>query len=151
MNELYKLAHDYHILTEEYDRLVCTGPITEMGIRPANSKEVAKCSLNAKRVWDELYSRVQSNYSREEWRDAIHYWADRYKMKLDEEIDRALVDTLNKKFGYKLNENELKGKVSRRISADKNTDTYYYEDDPLFVLTHSREFGKMGWLITKFY
>jgi hypothetical protein len=36
------LAEDYHRVTEEYDRAVCTGPIINGSIRPACTAEISE-------------------------------------------------------------------------------------------------------------
>jgi hypothetical protein len=51
---LDELARTYHEETEAYDRSVCTGPEGRDGIMPANSREQALISANARRVFEVL-------------------------------------------------------------------------------------------------
>ena len=52
--EAIELAERYHLETETYDRTVCTGPIREGSIMPANSHEAAQINRNAIRVRERI-------------------------------------------------------------------------------------------------
>lgn len=51
---LLDLARIYYRLTEAFDRKVCTGPITQDGIMPATSAQLAAINRYAAEVLQEL-------------------------------------------------------------------------------------------------
>ena len=51
---LWRLAKKYHEETESYDRIVCSGPIRNGAIIPANGRELRMINHNAKRVLKEI-------------------------------------------------------------------------------------------------
>lgn len=70
--ELRKLAHDYHQLTETYDRMICTGPVLNDGIVPADGIERGRINKNARKVYDLLFIEAQKlGFSRAQWTAAI--------------------------------------------------------------------------------
>jgi hypothetical protein len=55
---LHSLAEEYHKRTEEHDRSVCTGPIKNGGILPANDAEMKSIIRNALSVKQEIKIRA---------------------------------------------------------------------------------------------
>jgi hypothetical protein len=53
------LAREYHRRTEEYDWLVCTGPIGRDGILPGNGRELGLINRNARELLKELEIRAE--------------------------------------------------------------------------------------------
>lgn len=53
-NPARDLAVEYHRRTEDFDRSVCSGPITSDGIMPANYKELGLINSNARKVLSEM-------------------------------------------------------------------------------------------------
>lgn len=70
---LYNLAEEYHKRTEEYDRLICSGPIRNGSVIPATSDEYRLINKNALRVLMELELRAYNDYciSTQELKKAI--------------------------------------------------------------------------------
>lgn len=60
---LYNLAKEYDERTEAYDRLVCTGPIKDGYILPANNQERHLVMRNARRTMQELADRAKINHN----------------------------------------------------------------------------------------
>lgn len=53
------LAEEYDRVTEAYDRTVCTGPIVDGVIIPANNRELALINRHARKLLDDLSLRAQ--------------------------------------------------------------------------------------------
>jgi hypothetical protein len=69
---LRELAEEYHQRTEEYDRKVCTGPIHNSAIMPADGLEFVSINRNARRVREMLWEEVRAlRFSRQQWMEAI--------------------------------------------------------------------------------
>jgi hypothetical protein len=69
---LRRLAEQYHEQTERFDRTVCTGPVTNGSIRPANPEEHRVIERNARETFEALLRVAEvSGYSRQRLRDAI--------------------------------------------------------------------------------
>lgn len=71
-NPYWEYAEQYHILTESYDRTVCSYR-NEKGIAiPTNSHESALINRNARQVFEELYEKIAfSNKTRSDFHKAI--------------------------------------------------------------------------------
>ena len=70
--KLQIMARNYHLCTEEYDRMVCTGPIVNGSIRPANAKEIGLINANARMVSGECFVQVRAlGFTHEQWVKAI--------------------------------------------------------------------------------
>ena len=68
----HQLAKRYHELTENYDRTVCTGPIMNGSIRPANHYQLAAINRNATKVRGMIMTEAdREGISREEMRRTI--------------------------------------------------------------------------------
>jgi len=52
--DLHALAMRYHLLTEAYDRVVCTGTIRHGGVMPATCRERGLINSNAREVMRRL-------------------------------------------------------------------------------------------------
>lgn len=77
---LRELAEEYHRRTEEYDRTVCSGPIHNGAIMPADGVEVATINRHAQRIRDGLWQHVaQLGFSRQQWMEAIRDEGLRYR------------------------------------------------------------------------
>lgn len=71
-SELIDLAAEYFRRTEEYDRTVCTGPISRDGIMPANAHEHGAINRNARQVRRELIERTeQAGFSKKQFELAL--------------------------------------------------------------------------------
>lgn len=73
--QLDTLAKKYHVLCEQYDRTVCTGPIQHGSVMPMNSHEGALVVRNARQVFKQIeqeasFFGIKGN---ELW-DAIRKW-----------------------------------------------------------------------------
>lgn len=68
--ELYKMAETYHDNCEAYDRAVCTGPITNGSIRPADGHQRMLINKHAMAVRREIMIRA---------RDLGYTWGDLHK------------------------------------------------------------------------
>lgn len=74
-NRLHELATRYHTECEAYDRTVCTGPIGQDGIMPANPREMALINSNAHAVLKRLMEKAaREGIGREELSMAIRKW-----------------------------------------------------------------------------
>ena len=74
-NRLHELATRYHTECEAYDQTVCTGPIGQDGIMPANPNEMALINRNAHAVRKSLEEEAQrEGIGREELSRAISKW-----------------------------------------------------------------------------
>ena len=72
---LTALATEYHERTERFDRQVCTGPIRDGAIMPANGREAALINKNALTVLAELQQRAEAiGVSARDLQRAIHDW-----------------------------------------------------------------------------
>ena len=70
------LARRYYEDTEEYDRTVCTGPIVNGGIMPADGAECALVSAHARRLDSEFAVKAERlGFSYDEWANARHAYA----------------------------------------------------------------------------
>src|SRR5882672_10890213 len=70
---LQALALEYHRRTEQFDRSVCTGPVRNGAIMPANAHESALINRHAKTVDGQLRPEVISlGFGDKDWRQAIH-------------------------------------------------------------------------------
>jgi len=78
---LHDLAEEYHRRTEEYDKMVCTGPMGRHGVLPANGIERGKIERNALELLRELQYRAvrQCGATGREVREAIQNWRRRNK------------------------------------------------------------------------
>lgn len=56
-----ELAQRFHGATEAYDRLVCTGPVRDGSIMPANHREFGLINRNARMVLDALYDEAKEH------------------------------------------------------------------------------------------
>jgi hypothetical protein len=66
------LAREYRERTEGYDRTVCTGPVRDGAVTPADPREAALIDRHAAAVRKELWRRAEAlGVSREEFRRAI--------------------------------------------------------------------------------
>ena len=82
-----ELAEDYHRVTEEFDRSVCTGPIVNGSIRPACTYEIAKINRFARQAYaHRLEGAIQAGATRKQFHDAVIAAADRMQNPRD---DRA--------------------------------------------------------------
>lgn len=71
-DELRKLAHKYHKLTEAFDRTICTGPIVNGAIMPASPSEFSKSSKHATQIRDQLGEIASSlGFSKSQWHKEI--------------------------------------------------------------------------------
>ena len=52
--QLDTLAKKYHVLCEQYDRTVCTGPILDGSIMPMNSRERGLIVRNARQIFNQI-------------------------------------------------------------------------------------------------
>jgi hypothetical protein len=69
---LNELAMKYHEQTERYDRSVCSGPIVDGAIMPANGRERAAINRNAAKVRDALcVEAMRLGFGKREWQSAI--------------------------------------------------------------------------------
>lgn len=69
---LEKLARTYIRRVEDYDRVVCTGPITRLGIMPVGVHEQALVNANAREVGDKLRSAaLLRGFAAHEFRDTV--------------------------------------------------------------------------------
>ena len=69
---LRELAEEYHRRTEEYDRIVCSGPILNGAITPANGSEFTAINRHAQLVREELWKDVAPlGFDRKQWSEAI--------------------------------------------------------------------------------
>ena len=76
--KLEELATRYHLLTEEYDRVVCTGPIVNGWITASTSAEMALINKNAKRVRVDIERQAaEHGIGRQELQRAIHLYPER--------------------------------------------------------------------------
>ncbi len=57
--QLDALAREYYRRTEEYDRTVCTGPVTRDGIIPATSRERGLINRFAAAAWRDLMRQAE--------------------------------------------------------------------------------------------
>jgi len=74
-NRLHELATRYHTECEAYDRTVCTGPVGQDGILPANPRELGMINRNAHAVRKGLEEEAQrEGIGREELARAISKW-----------------------------------------------------------------------------
>lgn len=74
-NRLHELATRYHTECETYDRTVCTGPVGEDGIMPANYREMALINENAHKVRKQIEAdAVREGFTRDELMHAISKW-----------------------------------------------------------------------------
>ncbi len=74
-NRLHELATRYHTACEAYDQTVCTGPMGQDGIMPANPHEMALINRNAHGVRKSLEEEAQrEGIGREELARAISKW-----------------------------------------------------------------------------
>lgn len=74
-NRLHELATRYHTECETYDQTVCTGPIGQDGIMPANPHEMAMSCRNAHAVRKRLTEEAaREGIGREELARAISKW-----------------------------------------------------------------------------
>ena len=74
-NRLHELATRYHTECEAYDRTVCTGPMEQDGIMPANLNEMALINRNAHAVRKRLTEEAaREGIGREELARAISKW-----------------------------------------------------------------------------
>jgi hypothetical protein len=70
--DLVKLAAEYHRRTEEYDRMVCTGPIGRDGIMPATRAELGAIDRHARQVRAELVDRaLQAGFTEPQFKEAM--------------------------------------------------------------------------------
>lgn len=70
--KLYELARLYHLETESFDRTICTGPIRDGGVTPANPQELGITGRNARMVLSRLQEEAAvAGISRAELMDAI--------------------------------------------------------------------------------
>lgn len=69
---LVELADEFHRRTEAFDRTVCTGPMTQNGVMPANHREGAVINANAQRIRRELVDRaVQAGFTEAQFKEAM--------------------------------------------------------------------------------
>lgn len=69
---LRELAKKYHADTEAFDRTVCTGPIVDGGIMPANPRERAAINMNASKALKATLDQAETEgLARDEMRRAI--------------------------------------------------------------------------------
>lgn len=74
-NRLHELATRYHTECEAYDRTVCTGPVGQDGVMPANPRELGMINRNAHAVRKALEEEAQrEGIGREELALAIRKW-----------------------------------------------------------------------------
>lgn len=74
-NRLHELATRYHTECEAYDQTVCTGPMGQDGIMPANPHEMALINRNAYAVRKRLTEEAAcEGIGREELSLAISKW-----------------------------------------------------------------------------
>lgn len=74
-NRLHELATRYHTECEAYDQTVCTGPMGQDGIMPANPHEMALINRNAHAVRKRLTEEAaREGIEREELARAISKW-----------------------------------------------------------------------------
>lgn len=74
-NRLHELATRYHTECEAYDQTVCTGPMGQDGIMPANPHEMALINRNAHAVRKALEEEAQrEGIGREELARTISKW-----------------------------------------------------------------------------
>ncbi|MEL7966402.1 hypothetical protein AAG587_08495 [Vreelandella neptunia] len=70
-----ELAKRYHEETEAFDRTVCTGPIIDGSIRPANNYQLQAINRNASMVRGIIVAAAEdAGISREEMRRAISHY-----------------------------------------------------------------------------
>ncbi len=70
--DLVKLAAEYYRRCEEYDRMVCTGPITRDGIMPATQAEFRAINRKAHQVRAELVERaLQAGFTEPQFKEAM--------------------------------------------------------------------------------
>lgn len=71
-HRLRRLAEEYHERTERYDRCICTGPIRDGSIMPANGHEMGMINVHAKAVMEELGEEVRClGFTTKQWMSAI--------------------------------------------------------------------------------
>ena len=77
---LWQLAEDYHVLTERFDRSVCTGGYRNGTIMPRNGQELGVICRNALRLRKEItLEAAKHGFSGRELHDAIiHLGKHRY-------------------------------------------------------------------------
>jgi 2-hydroxychromene-2-carboxylate isomerase len=73
--ELFELVKQYYERTEAYDRTVCTGPIRNGGIMPADGFQLGLICRNARRKMKELTTKaLQMGFSDEQFNSAFRYY-----------------------------------------------------------------------------
>lgn len=71
--QLHELAHEYHVRTEAYDRIVCRGPVVHGAVMPASGLQVALVSKHARSVHRELRDKAAAlGFTPEQWQKAVH-------------------------------------------------------------------------------
>lgn len=74
-NRLHELATRYHTECEAYDQKVCTGPMGQDGVMPANQHQMALINRNAHAVRKRLTEEAaREGIGREELARAISKW-----------------------------------------------------------------------------
>lgn len=68
------LASAYHRECEAFDVLVCSGPMSEDGILPANAQELALVNRNATEVRKRLEKIAAQQFSPKQLQRAISTW-----------------------------------------------------------------------------
>ncbi len=77
---LRELAEEYHRRCEEYDRTVCTGPLRNGEVMPADGAELVAINKNAQYVLRRLEKQVVAlGFDRRQWQKAIIDAGHRYR------------------------------------------------------------------------
>ena len=73
--ELLELIERYYDQTEAYDRIVCTGPIRNGSIMPADGFQLGLICRNARHKMEELTTKVlKIGFSDEQFNEAFRYY-----------------------------------------------------------------------------
>jgi len=81
-NKLRTLAEQYHQTCEEYDRTICTGPIIDGAIMPADHQQYKDISRHAQDVRNKLAPQALAlGFTRTQWDDAITSAGVRFKLR----------------------------------------------------------------------
>ena len=76
-SKLLDLAQQYYDRTERYDRIVCTGPIRNGSIMPADGTQFSLINRNARRVMNELMKEViDLGFGFKDFKNALDYLND---------------------------------------------------------------------------
>lgn len=87
---LRELAEEYHRTCEDYDRMICTGPIKDGSILPASGDESSAINRHAQDVRDRLWYQVAPlGFSRQQWMEAIRDEGLRYRHNSETNYIRA--------------------------------------------------------------